>query len=121
MNKTLKFNSPATYFEESILLGNGFMGAAVYGGTDVDRYSMNESTLWSGYPDYSPNPNGPKVLKKARELIADGKHLDAAEQIEQGFTGHFSQSYLPLCSIYIETGVKEFDSYSRTLDMENGI
>ncbi|MBO5231962.1 MAG: glycoside hydrolase family 95 protein [Clostridia bacterium] len=121
MNKTLKFKSPATYFEESILLGNGFMGAAVYGGTDVDRYSMNESTLWSGYPDYSPNPNGPKVLKKARELIADGKYLEAAEQIEQGFTGHFSQSYLPLCSIYIETGVKEFDSYSRTLDMENGI
>lgn len=121
MNKILKFNTSASRFEESMLLGNGFLGAAVYGGTNTERYSMNESTLWSGYPTYCSNPNGKKVLKNARSLIEKGEYLKAAEEIEQGFTGTFSQTYLPLCSIYIENKVAEPTEYSRTLDMETGI
>lgn len=121
MNKILKFNTSASRFEESMLLGNGFLGAAVYGGTNTERYSMNESTLWSGYPTYCSNPNGKEVLKNARSLIEKGEYLKAAEEIEQGFTGTFSQTYLPLCSIYIENKVAEPTEYSRTLDMETGI
>lgn len=121
MNKTLKFNAPATCFEESLLLGNGFLGAAVYGGIEVERYSMNEATLWTGFPKDAPNPDGKEALKKAQGLIADGKHTEAAEVLEQGFSGDFSQTYLPLCSIYIDCGITEYDTYSRTLDMEKGV
>ena len=121
MNKTLKFSSPASCFEESLLLGNGFLGAAVYGGTDIDRYSLNEATLWTGFPEESNNPNAQKALKISKELITNGKFAEAANVIEKGFTGKFSQSYLPLCNLFIETGINEYDTYSRTLDLEKGI
>lgn len=121
MNKTLKFSSPASCFEESLLLGNGFLGAAVYGGTDIDRYSLNEATLWTGYPEESKNPNAQKAIKLAKEIISNGKFTEAAKVIEKGFTGKFSQSFLPLCNLFIETGIKDCDTYSRTLDLENGI
>lgn len=121
MNKTLKFSTPAKCFEESLLLGNGFLGAAVYGGTDTERYSMNEATLWSGYPNYSSNPNGPKSLKNAKEFLLKGNYEKAAEEIEQGFTGSYSQTFLPLCTLYIQNGITEYDHYSRHLDMQNGI
>lgn len=121
MNKTLKFNFPASCFEESLLLGNGFLGAAVYGGTDIDRYSLNEVTLWTGYPEDSQNPEAKESLELAEKLVKDGDFSFGAKVIENGFTGKYSQSFLPLCSLFIETGVKEYDTYRRTLDLEKGI
>lgn len=121
MNNTLKFCSPSKCFEESFLLGNGFLGATVYGGTDTERYSMNEVTFWSGYPKPCSNPEAQSSLEKAKKLIENGEYTKAADEIEQGFTGTFSQIYLPLCSIYIENGIADYDEYCRTLDMQNGI
>lgn len=120
MNKKLSFNFPATCFEESLLLGNGFLGAAVYGGVGTERYSMNEATLWSGFPEETKNPEAKMALQKAQEFIQNGEYLKAVDSIEQGFTGTFSQVYLPLCSIYIEDGIEQFDFYNRTLNMETG-
>ena len=121
MNKILKFSSPASCFEESLLLGNGFLGAAVYGGTDIDRYSLNEATLWTGFPEEANNPKAKKALNEARDLAAKGEFAKAANTIEKGFTGKFSQSYLPLCNLLIETNIKNYDTYYRTLDLETGI
>lgn len=121
MNTILKFSSPASCFEESLLLGNGFLGAAVYGGTDIDRYSLNEVTLWTGFPEEANNPNAQKAINKAKELAAVGNLTEAAKIIEKGFTGKFSQSYLPLCNLIIKTGIKDYDTYSRTLDLEKGV
>jgi alpha-L-fucosidase 2 len=121
MNKTLKFDSPACCFEESLLLGNGFLGAAVYGGIGTERYSMNEATLWTGFPQDAKNPEAKDSLKKAQEFIKIGNYTEAINCIEQGFTGSFSQTYLPLCSIYIENEIEQTDSYNRTLDMETGV
>ncbi|MBE6761570.1 MAG: glycoside hydrolase family 95 protein [Ruminococcaceae bacterium] len=121
MNKMLKFGTPATCFEESLLLGNGFLGAAVYGGVGTERYSMNEATLWTGFPMEAENPKAKEALKKAREFIKTGNFAEAVNCIEQGFSGTFSQVYLPLCSLYIENGIEQFDTYNRTLDMETGV
>ena len=71
MNKHLTFNYPAAQFTESTLLGNGFLGAAVYGGIDLDRYSMNEATLWSGFPQDVHNAKAVDALKKAKDLSKD--------------------------------------------------
>lgn len=121
MNPCLTFDAPGSCFEESILLGNGFLGAAVYGGTAHERYSMNEATLWSGFPQEAHNPKAQEALKRAQKLIGEGKYCEAAETLSVQFTGEFSQSYLPLCTIYIDYGIEEYDTYSRTLDMEKGI
>ena len=50
MEKFLRYDAPATAFEESLPLGNGSLGAVVYGKTDVERISLNHDTLWSGKP-----------------------------------------------------------------------
>ena len=47
----LKYERPAEYFEEALPLGNGRLGAMVYGGTAADRISLNDMTLWTGEPD----------------------------------------------------------------------
>lgn len=43
--QTLRYDRPADYFEESLVIGNGMMGASIYGGTNVDRLSLNDITL----------------------------------------------------------------------------
>ena len=58
-NKDLKlrYDRPADFFEEALVIGNGRLGAIVYGGTKQDRISLNDITLWTGEPDkkvYSP-------------------------------------------------------------------
>ena len=52
--QTLWFNKPAQYFEETLVLGNGRMGASVFGGVNEDKIFLNDITLWSGEP---VNPN----------------------------------------------------------------
>ena len=46
----LWYNQPATYFEESLVLGNGKMGATVFGGVQSDKIYLNDATLWTGEP-----------------------------------------------------------------------
>ena len=48
--QTLRYHRPAEFFEEALVIGNGTMGGVVYGGTDVDRISLNDITLWTGEP-----------------------------------------------------------------------
>ena len=46
----LKYNSPAKFWEEALPLGNGRIGAMIFGGTDRERIELNEDTIWSGRP-----------------------------------------------------------------------
>ena len=48
---TLHYDRPAAYFEEALPLGNGRLGAMVYGGTEAERISLNDITLWTGEPE----------------------------------------------------------------------
>ena len=50
-NLVLHYNRPAEFFEEALVIGNGTMGAILYGGTDKDVLSLNDITLWTGEPD----------------------------------------------------------------------
>lgn len=47
----LKYDRPAQYFEETLILGNGNLGASVYGGVEHEKISLNDITLWTGEPD----------------------------------------------------------------------
>ena len=49
----LQYDQPATYFEESLPIGNGKLGALVYGGTDDNIIYLNDITLWTGKPPSS--------------------------------------------------------------------
>lgn len=79
---TLWYRQPAARWEEALPLGNGRLGAMVFGRVAQERLQLNEDTLWSGSP-YSPdNPAALAALPKARELLAQGKHAEATRLVD---------------------------------------
>ncbi len=122
MENKLQYSSPAQHFEEALPLGNGTLGAMVYGGYEKERVSLNHDTLWSGKPRHNTRPNAEAVYKEAQRLTLADRLPEAEKLLEKEFTSDFGQSYLPVGSLFIETvhGTSVTD-YHRELDMENGV
>ena len=101
--QTLHYNSPATYFEEALVIGNGTMGGIVYGGTQTDKISLNDITLWTGEPCnmnvYSPDAH--KTIPAIREALRKSDYREA-DRLQRDVQGHFSQNYQPLGQLVIE-------------------
>ena len=97
-SNVLWYNHPAKTWVQSLLLGNGSLGAALYGKADCETVELNLDTLWSGYPNKEAKFDGDpyETFKKARELSLEGRNFDAQELIEEKFISHNSQYYLPL-------------------------
>lgn len=124
-NKNLKLNydRPAEYFEETLVIGNGTMGAIIYGGTTRDVISLNDLTLWTGEPDRKvTTPDAYKAIPTIREMLENEDYRNA--DIEQRkVQGHYSENYQPLGRItisYLDTSSKISD-YNRSLDISNAI
>ena len=83
---TMWFSSPATKFEQSLPLGNGRLGAMIFGGVDEERIVLNESSLWSGSPDDNDRADAFKALPEIRHLLAEGKNPEAAALVMKNFT-----------------------------------
>jgi len=76
---TLWYREPATEWVEALPVGNGRLGAMVFGGRESERIQFNESTLWVGEPrDYS-HPNASNHLAEIRQLLFDGKQKEAEQ------------------------------------------
>ena len=123
MESTLKYANPAEYFEEALPLGNGQLGAMVYGKTDVERISINHDTLWSGKPGDTFVEGAYESNERAKALVNEGKRYEAQREIEENFTGKWLSSYMLLGNLYItRAGASgNYKNYLRTLDMENSI
>ena len=118
--QTLHYDRPADYFEEALVIGNGTMGGIVYGGTQTDRISLNDITLWTGEPCnmniYSPDAH--KTIPAIREALRQGDYKKA-DQLQREVQGHFSQNYQPLGQLaieYLDTMAAVTD-YRRWLDI----
>ena len=122
MAQTLHYDKPATYFEEALVIGNGTMGGIVYGGTQTDRISLNDITLWTGEPCnmniYSPEAH--KTNPAIREALRQGDY-QKADQLQREVQGHFSQNYQPLGQLTIEylDTTEAVTGYHRWLDISN--
>ncbi|MDP2114663.1 MAG: glycoside hydrolase N-terminal domain-containing protein, partial [Bacteroidota bacterium] len=93
---TLWYSKPARYFEESLVLGNGKMGASVFGGVQSDQIYLNDATLWSGGPvDANMNPEAYKNVPAIREALKN-ENYKLADELQRKLQGKFSQSYAPL-------------------------
>ena len=69
-SNSLWYKQPARYFEESLVLGNGKVGACIFGGVTTDQIYLNDATLWSGGPvDARMNPEAYKNLPAIREAL----------------------------------------------------
>lgn len=121
-SKQLWYTSPAPYWEGALPVGNGRIGAMVFGGTAEETLELNEDTLWSGLPDESLLENGPAKVARARRLIADRRFSDADRYIQENLLDHNCQSYQPAGALHL-TGDSggAILSYRRGLDLENAV
>ena len=129
-NLTLHYDRPATYFEEALPIGNGRLGAMVYGDPVHERLSLNDITLWTGEPDKGPEHpdlitvgltgDGAEALRAVREAL-DREDYAAAEQLQRGLQGHFSESYMPLGNLRIDFDTCAVTDYARTLDLSRAV
>ena len=98
---TLWFDQPARKFHESLPLGNGRLGAMVFGGVNEERIVLNESSMWSGSRDDGDRPDASKALPEIRRLLLEGKNVEAEALVNANFTcqgkgsGHGSGANVP--------------------------
>lgn len=120
--RVIWFDQPANYFEEALPLGNGRIGAMVYGGKTQEHILLNEETLWSGKPvDPYMNPEAYKDLPAVRKALFNEDYALANELIKK-LQGSFSQSYETLGDIFIDfEGSGEITDYRRELNLRNAI
>jgi len=97
---TLWYRRPAASFNEALPLGNGRLGAMVYGGVNEELLTLNLDTLWSGTPRDFSVPGGRDALALAREAVFRGDFA-AAEDCCRKAQGPYGQSYLPMGNLRI--------------------
>lgn len=122
-DSTLWYKSEAKAWTQSLPIGNGFLGAMIYGGANKEILSLNHDELWTGYPRDTSDIDGTyEVLEKARALVAQDKFVEAQHLCEKGFHSEWSQAYLPLGDIIIEFENKgRIKDYNRSLCLENAV
>jgi alpha-L-fucosidase 2 len=77
-SRRLWYRQPALEWEQALPLGNGRLGALVYGGVRQEQIKLNEDTLWSGGPRDAVVPDGGRTLTEIRRLILEEDDLPAA-------------------------------------------
>ncbi len=82
----LWFDTPATNFTQSLPLGNGRLGAMVFGGVNEERIVLNESSLWSGGPQDADRPDAAQYLPEIKRLLLAGKNDEAEKLVYAHFT-----------------------------------
>jgi alpha-L-fucosidase 2 len=118
----LQYDKPATYFEESLPIGNGKLGALVYGGTDDNIIYLNDITLWTGKPvDRNLDADAHKWIPAIREALFN-EDYKLADSLQLHVQGPNSQYYQPLGTLHIkDLGIGEITKYQRTLDIDSAI
>lgn len=118
----LWYSKPAEYFEETLVLGNGKMGASVFGGVASDKIYLNDITLWSGEPvNANMNPEAYKNIPAIREALKN-ENYKLADELQRKVQGSFSQSYAPLGTLLLNfKGEAEAKNYQRELDISNAV
>ena len=96
---------PAEHFHDAHLLGNGSLGASVFGGVPYEEVLINHDTLWSGQERKKVNPDTKTYFSQAREMAMTGQIKEANRLINDRMLGLWTESYLPLGSLRITYGL----------------
>lgn len=120
----LWYDKPAEVWEEAIPIGNGKIGAMIFGGVQEELIQLNESTLYSGGPvPKKINPEASAYLPQVREALLKDEDYTLANELAKKMQGFYTQSYLPLGDIIIRQnlGGAKPTSYYRDLDLQQAI
>lgn len=122
---TLWYRQPAREWLESLPLGNGRLGATVFGGVDHERIQLNENTIWSGAPYDPANPDAPDALPEIRRLLFAGKQREAEELTLKSAMGRplRMSNYQTLGSLALDfpDDGGTVTNYRRSLDIDQAI
>ncbi len=117
----LWYTRPAEQWTEALPIGNGRLGAMIFGGVARERLQLNEDTLYAGGPYDPSNPEALAALPRVRELIAQGKYLDAQNLAQEKLMARPIRmpSYQTVGDLVLELGPSSFaDAYRRELDLD---
>ena len=121
MENRLWYAKQAEAFEEALPLGNGKLGAMVYGKTGTEKISLNTDTLWSGHPEAKAEGDPYDAYLRAKQAFREDKRGEAEEILRVDFAGLRQQPYLPAGNLWIQIGEPNSTGYKRELDLENAI
>ena len=118
----LWYDTPARYFEESLPIGNGKIGALVYGGPDVNTIYLNDITFWTGSPvDRNEDEGASRWIPEIREALFREKYAKA-DSLQVNVQGHDSQYYQPLATMNItDHAPGKVSYYRRELDIDSAV
>jgi alpha-L-fucosidase 2 len=120
----LWYKQPARVWTEALPLGNGRLGAMVFGGVNNEMISLNEGTLWSGGPvKTNINPDAVKYLAKVREALLVKQDYAEADRLEKKMQGLYTESYEPLGDLIIKQELADtaYTAYYRDLEISKAI
>ncbi len=119
----LWYKQPAKEWNEALPIGNGRLGAMVFGQTTTERIQLNEESLWSGAPVNNNNRESLKNLKQVQKHILTGKLPEAIELAGKSMIGTPPRvrSYQTFGDLFLDFGEREVCNYRRELDLQTGI
>jgi alpha-L-fucosidase 2 len=120
----LWYDHPAQKWSEALPIGNGRLGAMVFGNPMKERLQLNELTVWAGSPYRNDNPKALLALPRIRQLIFDGHYTEARKLIDTNFITHIANDmpYQTVGNLYlIFPGHDRFANYYRELDLERAV
>ena len=118
----LWYQQPATFFEESLPIGNGKLGALIYGSPDNDSIYLNDITLWTGQPvDRQEGGDAYKWIPEIRKALFNEDYRKA-DSLQLHVQGHNSEYYQPLATMHIIDYAKgKAVNYYRSLSLDSAV
>ena len=117
----LWYDEPAERWVEALPVGNGRLGAMVFGDPSKEHLQLNEETVWAGQPNSNANPDvKPGALDDIRQLIFDGKYRAAQDMVDREifFKVNHGMSYQSIGDLYLDfPGHENYSGFYRDLDI----
>ena len=124
----LQYDTPATNWNEALPLGNGRLGAMVFGNPQKEELQLNEETVWAGEPGNNVPKNVYPNIEEIRKLLFTGKNKEAQDLANKTFPRqapenlNYGMPYQTVGSLWIEfPGHENFSDYHRDLDIEKAV
>jgi alpha-L-fucosidase 2 len=120
----LWYNQPAQQWVEALPIGNGRLGAMVFGNPSKEEIQLNENTIWAGQPYRNDNHDAKEALPEVRQLIFNGKYKEAQDLVNKKFISRNSQGmpYQTAGNLNLFfAGHENFTNYYRELNLETAV
>ena len=121
--KKLFYTAPAKVWNEALPLGNGRLGAMVYGNPFCECLDLNEDTLWTGRPGMEKAPHSMETVNEIRRLCGEGNYIEADRVTVGTMHKHRTQMYQPYGKLFCQIAAANSDirDYRRELDLSTAV